>query len=57
MCEIEEGEEHGEYIPEIFYHRPLKSYHVVCEQSIHGCLNKYAGNLNNNLKHTTYCAI
>lgn len=57
ICKIEKGEEHGEYIPEKFQCRPLKSYHGVREQSIHGCLNKYVGNLNYNLKQTAYCAI
>ncbi len=52
ICEVEEREEHDEYVPKELGHTPLQIDHGKCDQWIHYGLNQTVRYLNQNLQPT-----
>jgi len=50
VCEVEEREEHDEYVPKELGHTPLQIDHGKCDQWIHYGLNQTVGYLYQNLQ-------
>jgi hypothetical protein len=48
-CEIHEGEEHKEHVPEELLNCPVKANQTVDDETIHNCLEEHVWDLNKNL--------